>query len=399
LPTAGFSLMGKRIAFVPPRFGAQVVGGSEAVSREACMGLAARGWDVEVLTTCAIDHFTWRNELAPGTFSEDGVVVRRFPTVHTPSRAARKAQVVVQEGGVPGIDEQVSWLSYSFQVPGLFAYLLDHGADYDVVVFSPYLFWTTAVCMPLVATRAVVIPCLHDEPYARLDVLRPVLSEPALVWFLSEPEHQLAHRLGPVSPRHSVTGAGVHAPHSYDVDGFRARHGLYRPFMLYAGRREAGKGWDWLLDAYAFATCRAGVDIDLVTIGVGDVDPPVEVKDRVIDLGYLAPAERDSAFAAASAYVQPSRMESFSRTIMEAWLANTPVLAFAESEVVAWHCERSGGGLTFSDRFEFAEGLRYVSEAPQSAARLAERGARYVRERYSWEVVLDRMEADLKGLV
>jgi glycosyltransferase involved in cell wall biosynthesis len=388
----------KRIAFVPPRFGAQVVGGSEAVSREAAIGLAGRGWDVEVLTTCAIDHFTWMNELAPGAAEESGVVVRRFPTVHTPSRAARKAQVIVQEGGRPSMDEQVSWLSYNFQVPGLFAYLLEHGADFDMVVFSPYMFWTTTVCLPLVAARSIVIPCLHDEPYARLDVLRPVLSEPALVWFLSEPEHQLAHRLGPVSPRHSITGAGVHAPGSYDPEGFRARHGLRRPFMLYAGRREAGKGWDWLLDAFAFATRRAGVDVDLVTIGVGEVDPPAEVEGRVVDLGYLDQAERDSAFAAASVYVQPSRMESFSRTIMEAWLAGTPVLARADSEVVAWHCERSGGGLLFSDRYELAEGLRYVCEAPQSAARLAEQGARYVREEYSWEVVLDRMEADLKAL-
>ncbi len=390
--------MGKRIAFVPPRFGAPVVGGSEAVSREAAVGLAARGWDVEVLTTCAIDHFTWKNELPPGPFEEDGLLVRRFPTVHTPRRAARKAQVIVQEGGLPTIDEQVSWLSYTFQVPELFGYLLERGTDYDVVVFSPYMFWTTAVCLPLVAARAVVIPCLHDEPYARLEVLRPVLSEPAQVWFLSEPEHQLAHRLGPVSPRHTVTGAGVHPPDGYDPHGFRARHSLARPFVLYAGRREAGKGWDWLLEAFAFATSRGGVDMDLVTIGVGEVTPPVEVEGRVLDLGYLDRAERDNAFAAASVYVQPSRMESFSRTVMEAWLAGTPVLARADSEVVAWHCERSGGGLTFSDRYELAEGLRYICESPEWASRLAQRGAEYVRDEYSWEVVLDRMEAELKAL-
>jgi glycosyltransferase involved in cell wall biosynthesis len=390
--------LSRRIAFVPPRFGASVVGGSEAVSREAAIGLAARGWDVEVLTTCATDHFTWANGLPEGTSEEDGVMVRRFPTVVTPSRAARRAQVVVQEGGLPSLDEQVSWLSYRFQVPGLFDHLLRRGGDYDAIVFSPYLFWTTAVCVPLVAARAAVIPCLHDEPYARLEVLQRVLSEPALVWFLSEPEHQLAHRLGPVSPRHSVTGAGIHPPASYDPEGFRARYGLRRPYVLYAGRREAGKGWDWLLDAFAFAVQRADVDMDLVTIGVGTVVPPPELEHRVIDLGFLEQAERDDAFAAASAYVQPSRMESFSRTIMEAWLAGTPVLALAQSEVVAWHCERSGGGLTFSDRYEFAECLRFVGEAPLLAARLAERGANYVRDHYSWDVVLDRMEADLKGL-
>jgi glycosyltransferase involved in cell wall biosynthesis len=318
--------------------------------------------------------------------------------VHTPSRAARKAEVAIQGGRLPSYDEQVSWLSHWFQVPGLFHHLLRYGDRYDCIVFSPYLFWTTTVCLPVVADRAVVMPCLHDETYARLDVLRPVLSSPALVWFLSEPEHQLAHRLGRVAARHTVTGAGVDPPAVYDPQGFRRRHGVRRPFILYAGRREAGKGWNWLLDAFVFAV-NAGVDVDLVTIGVGPVNTPPSVADRVIDLGFVDRAERDSVFAAASAYVQPSRMESFSRTIMEAWLARTPVLALADSEVVAWHCERSGGGLLFADKYELSECIRYVREAPEEAMAMAERGRSYVQSQYSSQVVLDRMESDLAGLI
>jgi glycosyltransferase involved in cell wall biosynthesis len=297
---------------------------------------------------------------------------------------------------VPTLDEQVSWLSYRFQVPGLFDHLLRRGGEYDAIVFSPYLFWTTAVCMPLVAPRAVVIPCLHDEPYARLPVLQHVLSQPALVWFLSEPEHQLAHRLGPVSPRHSVTGAGVHVPDRYDPEAFLARHGLRRPFVLYAGRREAGKGWDWLLDAFAFSVLSAGIDVDLVTIGVGSVLPPPGLEHRVIDLGFLDSAERDNAFAAASAYIQPSRMESFSRTIMEAWLAGTIVIANGASDVVRWHCERSGAGLVYDDDLELEQALAFVAHAPDDAAQLAKQGREYVLENYTLPAVVDRIEAALK---
>ncbi len=187
------------------------------------------------------------------------------------------------------------------------------------------------------------MPCLHDETYARLDVVKPVLAEPASVWFLSEPEHRLAHTLGPVSEHHVVTGAGVDVPAGYDPDGFRARHGIDRPFLLYAGRRERDKGWDWLLDTFGEAQWRGGVDVDLVTIGVGEVRPPAGLDRRVIDLGFLSDEERNDAFAAALAYVQPSRMESFSRTIMEAWLAGTPVLWIEGSEVVAWHCRAVRG--------------------------------------------------------
>ena len=53
-----------------PASGRGMVGGAETVMPEIAHGLAARGWDVEILTTCARDHFTWANEFPPAV--EDG---------------------------------------------------------------------------------------------------------------------------------------------------------------------------------------------------------------------------------------------------------------------------------------------------------------------------------------
>ena len=269
-----------KLAFVPPRFGPGVFGGSEAVVREAAFGFAGRGHDVEVITTCALDHYSWANEMPEGLSEENGLKVRRFPVVRHPSRPALRAQLSIQAGQIPDLDHQVSWMGFLFSVPALFEYLLREGQGYDAVVFSPYLFWTTSVCLPLVAERAVVIPCLHDESYARLDVLRPVLAEPALVWFLSGPERDLAHQLGPVVASHSVTGAGVPVPSGYDPDGFMKRHGLERPFVLHAGRREEGKGLDWLLEAYIAAVLEGDLDLDLVSIGKGEFGGALRVPRR-----------------------------------------------------------------------------------------------------------------------
>ncbi len=386
-----------RLAFVPPRFGDGVLGGSEAVVREAALGLAGRGHEVEVLTTCALDHFTWANELPAGTSVEDGVTVRRFPTARHPSRAALAAQLSVQRGQVPDLDHQVSWLGFHFSAPELFEHLLRHQDLYDAIVFSPYLFWTASACVPWAADKAVVIPCLHDEAYARLDVLRPVLAAPALAWFLTEPEHRLAHRLGPVAPAHLVTGAGVPVPSSYDPEGFRARHGLDRPFVLYAGRKEEDKGVPALLGAFARAVKEGRAGFDLVMIGKGEAAVPPAAAGRVADLGYLPDPERNDAFAAAAAYVQPSPNESFSRTVMEAWLAGTPVVALAGSEVVAWHLGRSGGGFSCSRPDELMGRLQELVDDPARAAVLAARGRQYVLGNYSWPAVLDRMEASLRA--
>jgi glycosyltransferase involved in cell wall biosynthesis len=388
-----------RIAFVPPRFGSQVIGGSEAASRQVALGFAARGWDVEILTTCAVNHYTWANDLPEGLSHEDGVAVRRFPNQARMSRTGFRAQQKIQAGVLPTIDEQTSWLSWRFSIPGLFEYLVRHGHGYEAIIFDPYMFWTTTVCLPPVAERAVVIPCLHDEFYARLDVVRPVLADPARVWFQSEPEHELAHRLGPLATDHVVTGMGVGVPDGYDPEGFRRRHGLTRPYILFAGRREPEKGWDWLVEQFADAVRHHGIDMDLVTIGVGDTREPADIADRVINLGSVSDKDRDDAMAAALAYAQPSKMESFSLSIMEAWLAGTPVLAIEGSEVVGWHCRRSEGGRIFGTGAELATILHTLEDDSEGRAAMAARGRRYVLDNYTWPLVLDRMETDLEKML
>ena len=388
-----------KIAFVPPRYGLDVLGGSESVSREAAHGLAGRGWEVEVLTTCARNHYTWANEYEPGATVIDGVTVRRFPVVQADNLYPFiEGQRAILLGEPFSVEEQWAWMNARFRVPDLYQYLLLHAHEYRALIFAPYLFWTTVVCSAVAPERSVIMPCLHDEPYAYLDIMRPVLGDTAAAWFLSEPEHQLAHRMGRLAVRHTVTGAGIHAPSGYDPEGFKQRHGLRNPFVLYAGRREDGKGWGWLLHAFGAALSRHSLPFDLVTTGVGEVDPPPGLEDRVIDLGFLEDAETANAFAAASAYIQPSRNESFSRTIMEAWLAGTPVIANGESDVVLWHCEQSGAGLTYRDEYELGQALAFVAGAPKTAAEIAGAGRDYVLRNYSYDAVLDRMEASLETL-
>ena len=48
-----------KIAYVTPRYGVEVVGGAEAGARGLAEHLAGDlGWEVEALTTCAVDNRT-----------------------------------------------------------------------------------------------------------------------------------------------------------------------------------------------------------------------------------------------------------------------------------------------------------------------------------------------------
>lgn len=390
-----------RLAFVTPRYGEGVVGGSESVLREAAQGLVARGWEVDILTTCAIDHHTWANAHPPGEFVTDGVRVRRFLTVHDGDKLMRDTIEGRIQLGLPVTpDEQRTWLNGTFRVPDLFHHLVEHATDYRAIVLSPYLFWTTVSCALVAPERTIVMPCLHDEFYAYLEIVKPVLTDPAQVWFLSEPERDLGERLAGadgLAPSF-VTGAGVHVPPAGDPAKGREMAGTARPFVYYGGRREGGKGWDELLGAFTRAVVEYGVELDLVTTGAGPVTPAPIVASRVRDLGFVDYDEIPHIQAAASAFVLPSKNESFSRVIMESWLAGTGVIANAGSEVVAWHCERSGAGITYRDPDELVQAMVLVGEQPEALRALAPGGRDYVLREYTWPVVLDRMEAALAEL-
>jgi glycosyltransferase involved in cell wall biosynthesis len=386
-----------RIGLVPARYGPGLVGGAEIVMAEMAEGLAARGWDVEILTTCALDHFTWANELPAGLSEENGLPVRRFPAVNEPNAERGVLEAAILAGDTPTITEQQRWMNAGMRVPELYQYLVQNADRYRALIFTPYPFWVTFAGSQVAPERSVLWTCLHDEPYAYLPLFQPVLTGVAGLFFQTGPEHELAHRLfAPLSP-HAEVGCGVQVPESYDPDGFRKRHGIDGRFLLYAGRREGAKGWDDLLTAFAASCEQVDLPFQLVTMGRGPVNAPASIADRIVDLGFLDDAERDNAFAAADAYLQPSRFEAFSRTIMEAWLAGTLVIANGGSDVVAWHCERSSAGLTYDDQHEFMQCLSFLADRPDLAAKMAASGRSYVLDNYQWPDVLDRVEESLVG--
>ena len=67
-----------RLLFVVQRYGREVAGGAELHCREFATRLAARGHDVEVLTSCAVSYMDWANWYPAGSEELDGVTVHRL---------------------------------------------------------------------------------------------------------------------------------------------------------------------------------------------------------------------------------------------------------------------------------------------------------------------------------
>ncbi len=400
------------IAFIPPRFGQGVIGGAEAVLAEAAMGLAARGHNVEILTTCAKDHFTWANEFQPGVTAHHldrssglqgdavgaEVIVRRFCVeLDTPGALRDRIGNRILAGDRIDIQDQQRWMNDSLRCSGLWDHVFDHGGQYRAMVFAPYMFWTTFAVSQIHPERSILMPCLHDEPPAYLELFGSMMEGAHGVWFLTDPERDLGARLYDLPARQTIVGASVDIPNIYDPDAFRAEYGIDQPYVYFGGRREWGKGWDDLLLGFAryLRRRRPLPTLKLVTSGVGTVDVPPGTENHIIDVGLLSDEQRDNAMAGAAAYLQPSAMESFSRTVLEALLAGTPVIANGASDVVAWHLANSGGGLTYDGEAELVQCLNFITDEPAGAAALAKNGRSYVEDRYRLGHVLDRMEHSL----
>ena len=76
-----------RLGVVVQRYGANINGGAERHARYIAEHLA-RHHEIEVLTTCARDYVTWRDEFAPGVETVHGIpnnvpgaTGARWPTV------------------------------------------------------------------------------------------------------------------------------------------------------------------------------------------------------------------------------------------------------------------------------------------------------------------------------
>jgi len=372
----------RKIAFVCPRYRAGSAGGAESLVRGWAEHLAGRGHTCRVLTTRARNNITWDNELPGGEEDLDGVAVTRFDLEYSPPPR--------------GCPQPVQRLLETPSSPALQEFLLARSGEFEFFIFAPYLFGLTGNGIAAVPDKSILVPCLHDEPGAYLAGVRRMFSRARAVWFNSRPEKSLAEKILGFSPRGGeVIGLGVESPEKLDPEGFRRKFGIERPFILYAGRREPGKGTNLLLEYFRTLLRHRDPGIDLILLGSGAVELGEGEEGRIHDLGYVGEQDKWNAYSAASIFCQPSTNESFSIVLLEAWLAGAPALVSAFCPVTLDHCRKAGGGLYFADYPEFEEAVTCLLENPETARALAAGGKSYVEKNYRWATVLDKLESAL----
>lgn len=400
-----------RIAIVIPWFGRNLRGGAELHAWQLAARFASRGHAVEVLTTCCRAHtHDWgTNHLPAGVVVEDeGFLVRRFPVEsrdRTAFDAANGRLLSVPRTalrvGVPPVptEEEHTFCTQLIRSPLLVSYIDQHKLQFDGIVLLPYLYGPVLEGVHAAGERALLQPCLHDEPYAYLPTIaRAMYAAPRLL-FLSEGERRLALRLyGPgIVGKSVLVGAGVDlvadAPEESVVPAAEGSR-----FVLCLGRKDPGKKTDFLVQSFRrYRQRHPASRLKLVVAGPGTIALPDDVRG-LIELDEVSEAQKAALLMRCAALFHPSENESYSRVLMEAWLHGKPVAVNADCLATATAVAEGGGWLAAGQE-EWMELFGVVDGAADAELEeIGERGRVYAADLANWDAVIARYEQVIDDL-
>jgi glycosyltransferase involved in cell wall biosynthesis len=412
-----------KVAFIVQRYGTEILGGSEYHCRLIAERIAVRH-QVEVLTTCAADYITWKNEYPEGADRVRGVTVRRFANARTRDIQAFNRYSEWIFNNAHSAEDELEWLRQQGPwCPALVEYLERSHHQYDILVFFTYLYAPTVIGVKIAPHKTILVPTAHDEPAIRLDLYKDLFSLPAGLAYNTESERRfLTTHFSIRAVEEETVGCGVDLPQGSPqrtaAEGdapppadeepasdesspsfrphlaqrgtiFRRRHRLHGPFALYGGRIDPGKGCEELIE-YFSTYVQEGGDASLVLMGIKLMALPEEPFIRFA--GRLSDQERLHALEAATVVVVPSPYESLSLLALESFAVGTPILANARSEVLVDHCHNSNAGLFYADRDEFVECLKLLMADHHLRATMGRNGRHYVKQNYRWDVIIGKYE-------
>ncbi len=388
----------KKIAIVVQRCHESVVGGSEALAWQYAT-LLSHDFQVEVLTTTALEYRDWANALSPGVEINQGVTINRFPvTIGRSTYWHKLHERLLRDFQFSGCElmssENIKRISWSIALQEEFIrrqgpyseplnlFLEERWNDYQSVLFITYLYPTTYFALPQIpASRTLLAPTLHDEPPAYLSAYKYMAHRVRSLIWLTNAEKLLGHKLWGELPG-NVVSMGVETTLYPPAN-------LEYPYILYCGRIDSSKGCNELMNYFVQFKKDHPSNLRLILTGKDEVKivrhPDIEF------WGFVSKEEKFKLMAGASIFVMPSPYESFSIVTLEAMAQRTPVLVNGRCQVLVEHVVVSKGGSIYQDYESFAQALLELMKDPQRLTEMGKLAREYVACKYTFDSVKQRL--------
>lgn len=370
-----------RVAVVAFRYGNDFVGGAETSLRTIAEALHRAGHHVEVFTTCTQSENHWSNQLPEGTVTRAGLDVHRFRIdPHDRNQHLESVRTILESDGQVTEQVEAEYLRHSIHSSRLIEALRRRAGRLDAILVGPYIFGLTADVAREFAEKTVLVPCFHDEPFARLRIWQEAYSGVGGLLYHSPEEKELGEaELGYNHPSSFCVGSWMDTARAGNPEQGADLVGG-RPYLVYCGRYSLQKGLPTLLDfAGRYASEHPG-RFTFAFLGQGDVAIPHA--DWARDLGFVSEEVKRDLLAGAAALVQLSRYESLSLCALEAWTQGVPLLADQHCAVLAGHLQRCGGGRAVNSYETFAAALDDLWEHPERWQAMGRQGQAYVQAQY-----------------
>jgi glycosyltransferase involved in cell wall biosynthesis len=402
-----------RVAIVVQRFGEQVNGGAEAHALQLAHALHSL-YEIDVLTSCALDDHTWAMHYAPGTSDFDGYRVHRFPhgvrnrkkKYHLPLRARLRfigrrflSNYLVPLVPLPRGQDRANfqrWLeAQGPYMPDLISYLGSHSSDYAAIIFFTALYHPAARGLRVDPNRSIFVPTLHDERAVFRPGFHDVFSAPAWVMYNTSAEMRLAKRLyGERLAPGEVCGLGVdlREPSPTDADKICTSYGLNRfGYLVYVGRVDTSKGCESLLQHFGQTQAAQNGSLKMVLVGRPAMDIPKS--DAIVATGFVSEQIRNALIKNAAALVIPSKHESLSMVLLESLALGTPVLVNRDCEVLMDHLSACGTGSSYKTSVQFQSAVNQIMALdPTEREVIGQAGRSYVATNYNWPTVISKFQ-------
>ena len=379
----------KRIALVNQRYGLEVNGGSEYYTRLIAERLTG-SFDVDVITTKALEYTTWENHYKADEEEINGVRVLRFPVEKPRAKDFNDYNGKYLRSGNYSTEAEKIWFEkqgpYS---PAAIDYIRENKDRYDVFIFVTYLYYLTVAGLPEVADKAVLIPTAHEEPYIHFKTFEKLFTLPKAFVFLTDEEKALVQGLFDCKDIPCrVMGTGVEVPCEPDEAEFRSKFGIEGDYLIYVGRIDEGKNCPAMFRYFLeYKKRRPETNLKLVLMGKPVCDIPTH-KD-IISLGFVSEEDKFSGIAGAKCLWLPSNFESLSISVLEAMTLSVPVIVNGVCEVLKGHCIKSNGGLYYTDYFELEGIIDYIFSHDREYGIMRQNAGDYVDRNYRWEVIMN----------
>lgn len=383
-----------KIAIVNQRYGLEINGGSELLARLIAERLAKK-YDVEILTTCALEYTTWANYFKHGVDNVNGVAVRRFPvTRERKQKSFDTLSSYVFNGGSRDTEIEQKWVDEQGPYcPEFLKYIKAHQNDYDVFIFFTYLYWLTVRGLPIVAKKSILVPTAHDEPPIYLSVYNDVFGKAAALVYNTDEEKDFVRKKFCITDNSGmdVFGVGIDTPQFVNKSAFLEKYKIDFPYMIYVGRIDESKGCGVLFQYFLeYKTRNPSSKLKLVLMGNPVMEIPAH--EDIVSLGFVSDEDKYAGIAASKFMVLPSQFESLSISTLEAMALGRTVLVNGKCKVLKGHCKKSNAALYYNNYFEYEGEINWLMSHACEKLLIEKNAKRYVDENYRWDVIMKKYD-------